>query len=219
MFQSGANYKPKWLRGKSKTENEDQTESESESESEMESTTEEEQQDMNNEKKKTNDNPEEETSDEDEEAVWGDSTDDEDDNKERKRKKKRKKSAPELMNIIMIEDWTGNIEKDKNLLKEAFQKFTLGLPILKTAIYKDFKDHCQHQYVHILDTSKEDGVKKSFDDIDQEAFNISFNEFESRFEDIIYEIYDRLKIEEVDANEEEEEEEEEDKEEDEEEEG
>ena len=100
------------------------------------------------------------------------------------------------ISTIINEEWTGELKKDMDMVKDTFYKYILGSQIAKTPFFKKFhKEYIQAQK-QIKKQLSQDGVKKSTTEIDEAAFDETFTHSEARFEDVIHEVYRRRDIEE-----------------------
>ena len=172
-------------------------EGESDEESEMETEEEEEENDENSEDGNSkNGKDEDDTSDEDDQEILEDEEEDEEEEESEKRKK-----SSYLMDIIMDEDWTGNLETDTKNFKDIFQRFVVGLPFTKTKLFQNFNDDFLASKDSMEEESEEDGVNKKIKAIEEEAFNKTFADFERRIQDNILRIYKDNDIEETNSEE------------------
>ena len=191
MFRSsGPNKKPKWQKKENGGTSEDGSDDSAEDE------TEEDNLETDNASGSEDGDELDADQDDDESDDDGNENASESEDGEYEEKLSEMKKVPKLIDLIVTEEWTGNIDDDTETLKNDFQKYAQGMAITKTKLFKEFKD----QFDVELDTKRrqveEDGVNKSDNEIGQEAYDKAFEEFESRFRDIIREIYQHYDIEE-----------------------
>ena len=140
---------------------------------------------------------EEETGDEENNSEDSASDDEEENNRPRKRT---------LVNFIdgMVDDeWSGNINNDLDLVKKAFTKYLLSIQMGKTPLIKEFT-HKYEKEIKLMKRHKAaDGVEKNEDEIQQAAYDATFESFEQRLEDVVREIYRQHQVEEEESQEEE----------------
>ena len=110
----------------------------------------------------------------------------------------------------MMEDLTGNLKKDIKTFKEEFSKIVFtGTGVIKTDFFKNFQKQLKNEKKTLTKQFSEDGVEKIEDEIDQDAYDATFESFLPRLENILHELYEQHDMEMDDEEEDEEEEEEE----------
>ena len=138
----------------------------------------------------------EESDDSQKESNHHDSASSDEDSEDHDTQVSKKRDFVMYINRIINEEWTGELKKDMDMVKDTFYKYILGSQIAKTPFFKKFhKEYIQAQK-QIKKQLSQDGVKKSTTEIDEAAFDEIFTHFEARFEDVIHEVYRRRDIEE-----------------------
>ena len=162
--------------------------------------------------KNEEDHEEDNTEEEYEDDSVNEETDDGDDSDDVKddANETQEKTIVNYIDEIMEEDLTGDLKKDINIFKEEFSKVVFtGTGVIKTDFFKNFQKELKNEKKTLTKQYSEDGVEKNEDEIDQDAYNATFESFLPRLENILHELYEQHDME-MDDEEEEEEEEEED---------
>ena len=101
------------------------------------------------------------------------------------------KTFVDYIEMIVEEDWSGDMEKDMELLKQDFQKYILGNGITQTKFFMHIQKQFNATITTLNNQYEDDGISKSQDDIEEKALEETFNYFIERMEDVIEEIYRR----------------------------
>ena len=101
------------------------------------------------------------------------------------------KTFVDYIEMIVEEEWSGDMEKDMELLKQDFQKYILGNGITQTKFFKQIQKQFNATITTLNNQYEDDGISKSQDDIEEKALEETFNHFIERMEDVIEEIYRR----------------------------
>ena len=148
---------------------------------------------------------EEEEEEEDEEET-GDEENDSEDNAsddEEGNNQPRKWTLVDFIDGMIDEEWSGNINNDLDLVKKAFTKYLLSIQMGKTPLIKEFT-HKYEKEIKLMKRHKAaDGVEKNEDEIQEAAYDATFESFEQRLEDVVREIYRQHQMEEEESQEEE----------------
>ena len=140
---------------------------------------------------------EEETGDEENDSEDNASDDEEGNNRPRKR------TLVDFIDGMVDEEWSGNINNDLDLVKKAFTKYLLSIQMGKTPLIKEFT-HKYEKEIKLMKRHKAaDGVEKNEDEIQEAAYDATFESFEQRLEDVVREIYRQHQMEEEESQEEE----------------
>ena len=140
---------------------------------------------------------EEETGDEENDSEDNASDDEEGNNRP------RKQTLVDFIDGMVDEEWSGNINNDLDLVKKAFTKYLLSIQMGKTPLIKEFT-HKYEKEIKLMKRHKAaDGVEKNDDEIQEAAYNATFESFEQRLEDVVREIYRQHQVEEEESQEEE----------------
>ena len=121
-----------------------------------------------------------------------DGTEEEEDDEE----EPKQKTIIDYIDEIVEEEWSGSMEKDVGIIKEAFHKYLLSIGILKTKFFKQFQNQLREEVRTLKSRYAQDGVSKDETEIEQTAYNEAFESFIPRIEDIVQELYRRYNIEE-----------------------
>ena len=143
------------------------------------------------------DNDEREKNEEDDEKESDDdSTGSEDTEDEGEDDESEEKTIVDYINDIMDNDLTGNLDDDRESIKDAFYKYLIyGTGITTTKFYKQFLKFLRQEKRALKRQFSEDGVEKDDDTVDEAAFNATFDEFTPRLDDIIKELYHQNEME------------------------
>ena len=153
---------------------------------------------------KTMDNVEEEE-DEEEEEETGDEEDDSENNlsDDEEENRPRKWTLVDFIDGMVDDEWSGNINNDLDLVKKAFSKYLLSIQMGKTPLIKEFTRKYEKE-IKLMKCQKEaDGVEKNEEEIQEAAYDASFEFFEQRLEDVVREIYRQRQVDEEESQEEE----------------
>ena len=108
----------------------------------------------------------------------------------------KQKSLVEFIDDMVDDDWSGEIEKDLDLVKSAFSKYLLSIQLANTPLIKEFTRKYQREIKEQKRQNIEDGVEKDSDQVEEEAFDAAFAFYELRLEDVVRQIYRQNNIEE-----------------------
>ena len=149
---------------------------------------------------------EEEEEEEEDEEETGDEENDSEDNAsddEEGNNRPRKQTLVDFIDGMVDEEWSGNINNDLDLVKKAFTKYLLSIQMGKTPLIKEFT-HKYEKEIKLMKRHKAaDGVEKNEDEIQEAAYDATFESFEQRLEDVVREIYRQHQMEEEESQEEE----------------
>ena len=154
---------------------------------------------------KTMDNVEEEEDEEEEEEETGDEEDDSENNlsDDEEENRPRKRTLVDFIDGMVDDEWSGNINNDLDLVKKAFSKYLLSIQMGKTPLIKEFTRKYEKE-IKLMKRQKEaDGVEKNEEEIQEAAYDASFEFFEQRLEDVVREIYRQHQVDEEESQEEE----------------
>ena len=110
--------------------------------------------------------------------------------------KPKQKSLVEFIDDMVDDNWSGDIEKDLDLVKNAFSKYLLSIQLANTPLIKEFTRKYEREIKEQKRQNMEDGVEKDSDQVEEEAFDAAFAFFEQRLEDVVRQIYRQNDIEE-----------------------
>lgn len=111
------------------------------------------------------------------------------------------KTIVDYINDIMDDNLTGNMDDDRESIKDAFYKYLIyGTGITKTNFFKQFLKVFRQEKRALKRRFSEDGVEKNDDEVDAAAYDATFNELMPRLDDIIKEMYHQNEIEEKERN-------------------
>ena len=152
---------------------------------------------------KLEENQQDDYSDEENEDNATDNMDDdgteEEEEEEEEEDTPKQKTIIDYIDEIVDEEWSGNMEKDVESIREAFHKYLLSIGILKTKFFKQFQQQLQEEMRTLKMRYTQDGVSKDEREIEQTAYDETFDSFIPRIEDILQELYRQLDIQEVEA--------------------
>ena len=149
-----------------------------------------------NDEREKNEEDDEKESDDDKNESDNDSTGSEDTEDEGEDDESEEKTIVDYINDIMDNDLTGNLDDDRESIKDAFYKYLIyGTGITTTKFYKQFLKFFRQEKRALKRQFSEDGVEKDDDTVDEAAFNATFDEFTPRLDDIIKELYHQNEME------------------------
>ena len=147
---------------------------------------------------KLEENQQDDYSDEENEDNATDNMDDdgteEEEEEEEEEDTPKQKTIIDYIDEIVDEEWSGNMEKDVESIREAFHKYLLSIGILKTKFFKQFQNQLREEVRTLKSRYAQDGVSKDETEIEQTAYNEAFESFIPRIEDIVQELYRRYNI-------------------------
>ena len=145
------------------------------------------------------DDERENSEEDDENESDDDSTGSEDTENEGEDDKPEEKTIVDYINDIMDDDLTGNMDDDREAIKDAFYKYLIyGTGITTTKFYKQFLKVFKQEKRALKRQFSEDGVEKDDNTVDEAAYNAAFDELTPRLDDIIQELYHQNEIDEKD---------------------
>ena len=153
---------------------------------------------------KTMDDIDEEEEEEEEEESGDEEDDSEDctsDNDEENQP--RKGTLVDFIDGMVDDEWSGNVNNDLDLVKKAFTKYLLSIQMGKTPLIKEFTCKYEKEIKMMKRHKAADGVEKNEDEIQEAAYDATFESFEQRLEDVVREIYRQHQVEEEESQEEE----------------
>ena len=115
----------------------------------------------------------------------------------------RKQTLVDFIDGMVDEEWSGNINNDLDLVKKAFTKYLLSIQMGKTPLIKEFTNKYEKEIKLMKRHKAADGVEKNEDEIQEAAYDATFESFEQRLEDVVREIYRQHQMEEEESQEEE----------------
>ena len=154
---------------------------------------------------KTMDDIEEEEEEEDENETGDEENDSEDCGSDdgEENNQHRKQTLVDFIDGMVDDEWSGNINNDLDLVKKAFTKYLLSIQMGKTPLIKEFTRKYEKEIKLMKRHKAADGVEKNEDEIQEAAFETTFESFEQRLEDVVREIYRQHQMEEEESQEEE----------------
>ena len=101
------------------------------------------------------------------------------------------KTFVQYVEDIADEPWTQDLTRDLEMIKRCFKNYLFNSGITKTKFFEDFQEEFQEEEEKLNQRYQDDGVEKSDEDIDDAAYEETFNTFQERLQDVIQGIYRR----------------------------
>ena len=142
---------------------------------------------------------------EEEEEESGDEEDDSEDctSDNDEENQPRKRTLVDFIDGMVDDEWSGNVNNDLDLVKKAFTKYLLSIQMGKTPLIKEFTRKYEKEIKMMKRHKAADGVEKNEDEIQEAAYDATFESFEQRLEDVVREINRQHQVEEEESQEEE----------------